>query len=606
MALTHGADAKSISKKVKRMLRDLNLEEASRTQVRLRPASRRRWPPTCAWAASARLSCLPLSSRCACDHPRPSSGCAATQPRAPAARTLQDDGASGGGLPNEEADKLLSAFARDSGGRSISVMSSLRGLGAGISKFFSAASVLGSRAPSMTPPPSEMMTLATNSVVNSTPAGGAAGRGGILGASTGGGAAGAVAACSGASGGGAGSSDALVPASPAGNVLGGSSAMAAPCSAPGIALPRARMLRGAVPPPLAVPPMQDMGTISGVLQRGGGPGGSGTDAVANTPAGGVSTGSTPLPLMPVPPAGLPHTPQHHYRVAHMRTITEENLDLLLRPGSSGGADLLASSGHVTPTGGDAAGGAAANAQERGGSPVRRRVGLLGSTAEGPDGGESTDEGSGGPAAVGESKEPEGGSPAGAAPSPFGDCGTLASRSTHTGVAAERSAVSTESSATSSRPLRTSDGSAAAAGGAGAAGACQLAQRASSGGRSMTPSQVSAWAGVLSPAAAGPVGGAGVGAGDRVPVATRYPGGAANEELRLAMATPPRMSSAAASERGAGGAPGAGGGASMGGCDGGCDAEVWASEGGLAPGEERGCGLSPPAEGAIGPRRCVRC
>jgi hypothetical protein len=243
----------------------------------------------------------------------------------------------------------------------MSVMSSLRGLGAGISKFFQTASMMGSRAPSLTPPPSELTTLTTNSMV-APPQPGA-----LVGQAWGPSAGGAPPQVSGGGGGGGGSgggaAGAAVPPSPSASVLGASPATLATLAT------RMRLMRQPLPAALQLgamltpPPTHEM---SAVRSSGGSePGGS--SGAATSPAAAAPAAAAPPPL---PSAATPHG--HHHRVAHMRTITEENLDLLLRPGSSGGIDAL---------GGPLGPGAAAGVPSNLGRP---ELLVLASTAEGQE------------------------------------------------------------------------------------------------------------------------------------------------------------------------------------------------------------------------------
>ena len=493
------------------------------------------------------------------------------------------------GAAPDDGGNVLSAFARDRAAR-LSVMSSLRGLGAGISKLFTAASVTGSRGASVTPPPSEMHTLATNSMTVPGPppphghawapfAGGSGGGGG-----------GAQAPGFGGSSGGASSAGVSVPPSP-NSVLGVSpSALAA----------RMRLLRSPVPLPLqpqapltAPPPSQDMLAVS---SGGGGGGGSGSGSSADAAPALLSpsaSGGAPAPppgaspLAPPAPGGTPQQ-HHHYRVAHMRTITEENLDTLLRHGSSGGVtDLLG----VSPVPGTPRGGAEGAAPEaslangggvgeRSQCAARKRAELLGSHAEGEEGEEpvATSAAALAPALLPAPGQPQPVAPAlpsappaqrssdssggsgsacggsggggGGGGSPFANSGALAGRIVLSGggplaMEADGAAV-----------VRTSAGGALLGGGL-------APTRASSGGRSATPQQAPAWAGASGAAAAaalapGPAGGAQVGAGDLLAVPTRYAPPAAPDDVRLVMRSPRRVSSAGASD-GGGWAPAAAGG-----------------------------------------------
>jgi hypothetical protein len=195
-------------------------------------------------------------------------------------------------------------------------MSSLRGLGAGISKFFQTASLVGSRAPSLTPPPSELTTTSVVAPLGPPP-------GGQAWTTSAGGAAPLAAGGSGSGGGAA----ASVPPSLSASVLGASPATLAA---------RMRLMRQPLPAalqlgPITMPPPE----MLAVRTSGSSEPGSSSGAGAPPAAPAAALGAGP----PAPPAaGTPHS--YHHRVAHMRTITEENLDALLRPGSSGGVDLL--------------------------------------------------------------------------------------------------------------------------------------------------------------------------------------------------------------------------------------------------------------------------
>jgi len=462
------------------------------------------------------------------------------------------DVSAGGAPPDSEHTNLLSSYVRESTNRSMAVMSSLRGLGAGISKFFTTTSIMGSRAPSLTPPPSELTTLTTNSMVAPVPpppgsllphAGGASAGGGGGGGSS--------------SSGGASSAGASVPPSPVSSVLGVS---------PSALATRMRLLRSPVPPqpqgPLTVaPPSQEMTVVAaaGPVPPRRHSGGSDCPVAAAVAAPHHShfapaalTVPAP-PLMPPAPAGTPH---HNYRVAHMRTITEENLDLLLRPGSSGGVDLLGVP--ITPTtpNGPRIGGAGEGSPDPSASPARKRAELLGSTAEGPDGEEEADNEQGkplGPVVTGRrgtDDTEQGTSSPTVASSPFASCGALAGLIAQDGVAAPFHSSSGGGSATFM---------AAAASAPAAAGETQSARvseagsgrmpRSSNSCRSLTPSQPG-WAGAHSPAVLGPgpVGGAQVGAGDLLASSARYSAAVAPDDLRLALRSPRRRSSAGNSDR----------------------------------------------------------
>ncbi len=483
-------------------------------------------------------------------------------------------------------------------------MSSLRGLGAGITKFFTTTtSVMGSRTSSLTPPPSEIASLTANSMVSqAAPPAGSLLPQGAGGLSSGGAPPPAVSSgvgggCS--SSGGASSAGTSVPPSPgaaANSVLGVS---------PSALATRMRLIRSPVPPqaqgPLTVAPSsQEMSAaaaaaeiaVSAVPYRQSG---GGSEAGSNVNGGGAASHAPPavtIPAHPQLPPAAAGTP-HHYRVAHMRTITEENLDLLLRPGSSGGVELLGVPTPTTPTG-QKIGGAGDSATEAAlrGSPVRRKVAdLLGSTDEGPDGGEADEHeaaaataaeaaaAAGSAAAPGEAAataqpDPEPEATPAAAASPFANCGALAGSIAQEGVAApgRRSSSSGGGAApfagAASAPL-----SAARSARASEAGSFR-GPRTSTSGRSITPPQLGAWA--QSPGM-GPAGGAQVGAGDVLAVSARYLPPTAPEDLRLVLSSPRRVSSAGASadgpEPGANGWPGGDG-------DGDAAAAAVAGHGGL--------------------------
>lgn len=506
LALTHQAEAKSVSKKVKRMLLDLNL----------------------------------------------------------ASETGGKGGAGGGGGAGDEGGALHSAFARDGVTRSMSVMSSLRGLGAGISKFFATASLMGSRAPSLTPPPSELTTLTTNSVIATGLAPGqgplagapwALGASGVVTSPAAGGAGGCGAAAGTAgSSGGASSAGTSVPPSPVGSVLG---------VHPAALATRMRLLRSPLPvqpqgPVSAAPPPQEM-TTGGVVPSG---------------AADASAVSLPLP----PPAAAPA--HHHYRVAHMRTITEENLDALLRPGSSGGVDLLAGTPPpLTPRGpsrmGDGelegaaqAAGAAAGAHAGSRSPPpRRRAELLDTTIEAGDSGSGSSSISGRSSRSGRSEaeaaERRGDEPPGLrarggnleAGSPFASCSMLAGSIAQEGVAALSDSAEAGAVAASGTAAAEDVGPSAASPRDAAAASAPSATPAGPGGLRITPPAAGIWACAPSPVTfgPGPVGGAQVGAGDVPAVALmpRHtpPPGVAPEDLRLVMGarTPCGASSEACSD-----------------------------------------------------------
>lgn len=412
----------------------------------------------------------------------------------------------------------------------MSVMSSLRGLGAGITRMFTNAnpSLMGSRAPSVTPPPSEVTTLTTNSMIAPAAPGAV---GSLAGWGLLGGPPVVVPPAPGSSGGGS-SAAPSVPPSPGvpTSVLG---------VVPAVLATRMRLLRSPVPTqptgPAVVPPAAQEMSTGGALGA--------LNAAADA---GVQAAAAASAVQMPPTTAAAAAAHHHYRVAHMRTITEENLDLLLRPGSSGGLDLLSTPPPATPPSraqreaqeagsSSAAGGAGpavvedpAGQEQQSGRP-RLPAELLTSTAEG---------GSDSSSCRGEGEVEGAGSDTGrltpaATLSPFASCGELAGRIVQGGIAADADLAAAAAAA-----LASGVGAAAAVAHAGdppAAPQPPAPTPTPPGGRLST---TFAWPTAPSPVGLGPgpVSGAQVGAGDVVSAVVRHSQPVSPEDLRLHMAT----------------------------------------------------------------------